>query len=68
VGNNSHIVFGHKFPGEKGSVRHATTNSFVAKVQGEVFAHFHELTTKHHSSMQNWLFGLLGQILCEQSA
>jgi hypothetical protein len=31
---------------------------FVAKVRGEVFAHFHAVAVKRHSSMWNWLFGL----------
>jgi hypothetical protein len=35
--------------------------------QGKVFAHFHSVTTKHHCSMQNWLFRLPGWILREQS-
>jgi hypothetical protein len=43
----------------------ATASSFVTKVQGEDFTHFHTVTVKRHSSMQNWLFGLPGQILCE---
>jgi hypothetical protein len=33
---------------------------------GEVFAHVHAVAIKRHSSMQNWLFGLPGRILCEQ--
>jgi hypothetical protein len=33
---------------------------------GKVFTHFHAVTVKHHHSMWNWLFGLPGQILCEQ--
>jgi hypothetical protein len=45
----------------------ATANSFVAKVRGKVFAHFQAVAVKHHSSMWNWLFGLPGRILCEQS-
>jgi hypothetical protein len=31
----------------------ATASSFVAKVQDEVFVHFHAITIKRHSSMQN---------------
>jgi hypothetical protein len=43
---DSHVVFGHKFPCEKSMCetvrcRDATASSFVAKVRGEVFAHFH---------------------------
>jgi hypothetical protein len=51
------MFFGQKFPGEKGSeavcCHDATANSFVAKVQGEVFAHFHAVNEKCLSSMQN---------------
>jgi hypothetical protein len=39
----------------------ATANSFVPKVKGEVFAHFHAVAVKRHSSMRNWLFGLPGR-------
>jgi hypothetical protein len=28
--------------------------SFVAKVRGEVFTHFHAVNIKHHSSTRNW--------------
>jgi hypothetical protein len=37
------------------------------KFRGEVFSYFHSITVNCHGSMQNWLFGLPGQILCEQS-
>jgi hypothetical protein len=71
VGDDSHVVFGQEFAGEMGSVRlhccDARANSFVTKVQGEVFAHFHAVTIKHDSSMWNWLFRLPGRILFEQS-
>jgi hypothetical protein len=40
---------------------------FVAKVRGEVCAHFHAVAVKRYSSMRNWLFGLPGRILYEQS-
>jgi hypothetical protein len=33
--------------------RDATVISFVAKFRGEIFAHFHAVTVKRHSSMQN---------------
>jgi hypothetical protein len=46
--------------------RDETTNSFVAKVQGEVFTHFHAVTVKQYSSMWNWLFGLREQIRYDQ--
>jgi hypothetical protein len=45
----------------------ATASSFVAKVRGEVFAHFHAVAVKLHNSMRNGLFGLPRWILCEQS-
>jgi hypothetical protein len=44
-----------------------TTSSFVAKVQGRVFAHFRAFAIKHHSYMWNWLFSLPGWILYEHS-
>jgi hypothetical protein len=47
--------------------RDATASSFVAKVRGEVFAHFHAVAVKHHSSMQNLLLGQPGRFLCQQS-
>jgi hypothetical protein len=31
-----------------------------ATANSEVFAHFHTFAVKHHSSMQNWLYGLPG--------
>jgi hypothetical protein len=46
--------------------RDATTNSFVAKFRGEFFSHFHAVSVKGHSIVQNWLFGLPRRILCEQ--
>jgi hypothetical protein len=46
-----------KFPGDKGcetvGCHDATTSSFLAKVWGEVSAHFHTVTVKHHSRMWN---------------
>jgi hypothetical protein len=42
------------------------TSSFVAKVPGEVLAHFDGVALKRRSSMQNRLFRLSGRILCEQ--
>jgi hypothetical protein len=41
--------------------RDAAANSFVIKVRGEVFAHFHAVPVKRHSSVRNWLFGLPGR-------
>jgi hypothetical protein len=43
-----------------------TATSFVAKVLGKVFSHFHTVVVERYSGMQNWLFSLLGWILCEQ--
>jgi hypothetical protein len=34
----------------------AAARSLVAKVQGEVFVHFHVVTTEHNCSMWNSLF------------
>jgi hypothetical protein len=57
-----------KFPGEKGSETvscwNATARSFITEFRGEVFPHFHTVTVKHHSSMQNGLFGPPWWILC----
>jgi hypothetical protein len=39
----------------------------VAKIRDEIFAHFYAVAVKRHSSKRNWLFGLPGWILCEQS-
>jgi hypothetical protein len=36
---------------------------FVTKVQGEVFAHFHAVPVKHHSSMWNRQFGMPGRLI-----
>jgi hypothetical protein len=44
-----------------------TASSFVTKFWGEVFPNYHTVTAKRHSSMQNWLIGLPGWILCAQS-
>jgi hypothetical protein len=46
--------------------RDAAASSLVTKIQGEIFAHFYAVAVICHSSMQNWLFYLLGRILCEQ--
>jgi hypothetical protein len=50
-------VGGKKFPGEKRKYEmmchDATASSFVDKVRDEVFAHFHAVTIKRHSNMQN---------------
>jgi hypothetical protein len=39
----------------------------MAKVRGEVFALVHAAAIRQHTSFQNWLFGLPGRTLCEQS-
>jgi hypothetical protein len=44
----------------------ATASYFVAKVWAKS-AHFYAFAVKRRSSMRNWLFGLPGRILCEQS-
>jgi hypothetical protein len=49
-GDNSYIVLGQTFPGEERSeivCCDATASSFVSKVVGEVFAHFHAPLTNH---------------------
>jgi hypothetical protein len=65
-GDDSNIILSQKFPSEKGSVRWC-----VIMIQQPVL-----LSSKFgakadfigcHSNMRNWLFGLSGQILCEQS-
>jgi hypothetical protein len=38
---------------EMAHCREATASSSVAKVMGEVFAYFHEVAIKRHSSMWN---------------
>jgi hypothetical protein len=50
VGDDSHVAFGKKFPGKKGSdtvcCHDATSISFFAKVRDEVFVHFHAVAVK----------------------
>jgi hypothetical protein len=58
VGDDSHVVFLKKNPWLKRKCetvrcRDATASSFVAKVRGEVFAHFHAVAVKRHNSMRN---------------
>jgi hypothetical protein len=45
----------------------ATASSFVTNIWGEVFTHFHAGSVKCHSDMQNWTFGVPGQILSDHS-
>jgi hypothetical protein len=71
-GGRESCCFWWKIPWcQKGNVRlrfrDATDTFFIAKVRGEVFAHFYTVAVKRHSSMRNWLFGLPGRILCEHS-
>jgi hypothetical protein len=71
--DHSHVVFGQQFPVEKKKdemvrCHDATASCFVAKVLGEVFAHFYAVAVKGHSSMRNSLFGLAGRIPYEQSS
>jgi hypothetical protein len=54
LGDDNHVVYGKEFHGEKESESWCiVASSFIAKVQGKVFAHFHALTIKRHSSMWN---------------
>jgi hypothetical protein len=58
VGDNNHVVFGQKVPGEKGNVRRvlcrdATASSFIVKVQVDGFAYFHVVALKVHSRMMD---------------
>jgi hypothetical protein len=52
---------------KSGALLDATASSFIVKVWGEVFAHFHAVNVKLRSNMQNELLGLPGQSLYEQS-
>jgi hypothetical protein len=70
VGDGSHVPLWSKIPWRKQKCEmvcchDATSSYFVTKVHGEVFA---AVCIKCHSSMKNWLFGLLIQILGEQSS
>jgi hypothetical protein len=47
-----------KKDGARQRCRDATGRSLVAKVRGEVFAHFHTVVVIRHSSLQNLLLGL----------
>jgi hypothetical protein len=56
--DDSHIVFWPKIPWWRRKCdtvrcRDATASSFVAKVRGEVFAHFHALAVKRLNGMRN---------------
>jgi hypothetical protein len=58
VGDDSHVVFGQKLSAEKGKsetvhCRDTTASSFIAKLRGKVFTHFHAVTIKCHNSMWN---------------
>jgi hypothetical protein len=41
-------VSGQEFPGETVRCHYATVSSIVAKVRGEVFAHFRSVAVKRH--------------------
>jgi hypothetical protein len=56
-----------KMKREAMSSRDSKASSFFAKVRGEVFAHFLVVVVKRRISVWNWLLGLPGRILCEQS-
>jgi hypothetical protein len=67
------MFFWLKIPWWKGSVRRCFVvmqqpGSSVSKIRGEVFAHFHAVAVKRHSSMHNWVFGLPERFICEQSS
>jgi hypothetical protein len=71
VGDDSHVVFVKKILWWKRECEtaryHDATASFWLPKFNAKSLQFHEVTVKHHSSMRNWLFGLPGWILCEQS-
>jgi hypothetical protein len=60
VGYNSHVVFGQKFPAEKGRVRRSIVvlqePCFVTKIRGKVFAHFQAITEKvqYYAELTVW--------------
>jgi hypothetical protein len=59
VGEDSHVgIPWWKRKHETVRCRDATASSFVAKVRGEVFAHFQAVAVKPHSSMRKLLFDL----------
>jgi hypothetical protein len=51
--DDSQVVFGQKFPGEKESVRQCIVMIQQPVVWGEVLAHFYENGIKRRSSMRN---------------
>jgi hypothetical protein len=60
VGDGSHVVSGQKFPGERNQCEavhynDATASFSLARVRGEVLAHFHVVAVTHHSIRQNCL-------------
>jgi hypothetical protein len=61
------ILITRKRKCERTRRREETGSCFVAKVRVEVFAHFHAIALKRHSSIRNWLCGLPERILSEQS-
>jgi hypothetical protein len=72
VGDDRHVVFDKKVPGEKGSVRRCVVVVQEAVLMspklGVKSSHlFYAVTVKRRSNMRNRLFGLPGRILYEQS-
>jgi hypothetical protein len=69
VGDDRLAVFGQNFPWLKKKCEtmrcyDATTSSFVAKVCHEVFAHFHAVGVKRHSSIWNLTVWAARTIFC----
>ena len=66
MGDNSNFVFRQELVGEDGSVIRCVVMvkqpCLLAKVGGDVFALFHEVSAKLRSRTGNSQFGLLGQI------
>jgi hypothetical protein len=56
-----------KIKWERVHCRDATASSVVSRVRGEILAYCQAVAVKRYSSMRNWLFGLPGRIICEQS-
>jgi hypothetical protein len=71
VGNDSHLVFGKKNSLVKrevwgGALSWYNSQSLCHQSSGRSLRTFSR-NLRSHSSIQNWLFGLPGRILCEQS-
>jgi hypothetical protein len=65
---DSHVVFGQKFLGEKGSMGQCAVviqrPVLLLSKFGANSLHFHAVAAKRRSNMRNWSFGLPGLILC----